>query len=129
MLLFRNALIMMALTNKRQKSFRNRIFLSAHICHPSKSVIGFPVRVSGEPERNERNKIGQQRLARSYLDFNLRSGTRSAPESSSLGHCILSFFCFFFVLFKRGRRASPPECVEENCIYMHAYAYVCVDAC
>lgn len=119
MLLFRNALIMMALTNKRQKSFWNRIFLSAHICHPSKSVIGFPIWVSGESERNERNKIGQQRLARSYLDFNLRSGTRSAPESSSFRSLYLVFFLFFLFYLKEGG-AHPRPSAWKRIAYMYA---------
>lgn len=76
------------------KSFRNRIFLSVHICHPSKSVIGFRSGCPVSPKKNEKNNAGKQRLARSYLDFNLRS--RSAPESSSLGHYIFFFSLFFF---------------------------------
>jgi len=44
-----------SLSEQTSKSFRNRIFLSAHICHPSESVIGFPIRMSSEPERNEKN--------------------------------------------------------------------------
>lgn len=74
------------------------------------------------PKEMRKTTPGNQRLTWSYLDFNLRSGTRSAPESSSLGHCIFFsfFFVFFFSFYKRVARI-PPKC--KNCVR------VCVHMC
>lgn len=40
-----------SLNEQASKSLRNRIFLSVHICHPSESVIGFPVRIVQWPRK------------------------------------------------------------------------------